>query len=87
MIGGPERTCVAKDRGLDLDDWCQVNCNLADPSCPIHMCECDKPIECVSALFDADRNKISLLASVLLAASTRWPHVSRAAGSPHLGKS
>ena len=47
-LAGRNRMCGSRDLGLDLDDWCQMSCNLADPNCPHHMCACDKAIECVS---------------------------------------
>ena len=47
-LAGRNRMCGSRDLGLDLDDWCQMSCNLADPNCPHHMCACDKAVECVS---------------------------------------
>ena len=37
-LAGRNRMCGSRDLGLDLDDWCQMSCNLADPNCPHHMC-------------------------------------------------
>ena len=44
------RQCRSRDRALDveLDDWCQINCNADDPNCPHAMCECDARLACLT---------------------------------------